>query len=262
MKRISTLILGTALALTVAAVAFAQTGEKAAGDTKAPSSGQSGIQASPPTGTPPTESTPPVATPPPNASPVAQEQAVTKSNPALDRIKEKGQTVAAKDRETLEKKLDEVQKQIEAEASSKGDATVAGRIAGEFGLTADALTAERAQFSRGWGEIVVAHTLLANAKTPGLTIADMFQLRNDGLGWGQIAHGLNLRLGEVASAVRSEGRVATGLAKADGKPATIRSGAAAAGTKASTKAQSTKETTKAGTGVGGGVDINKGAGGK
>ena len=52
----------------------------------------------------------------------------------------------------------------------------------------------------------------------------IFQLRDDGLGWGQIAYGLNLKMSEVTAAVKSEGNVAMGMAKADGKPAMIHSG--------------------------------------
>ncbi len=50
-------------------------------------------------------------------------------------------------------------------------------------------------------------------------------MRHDGMGWGQIAHGLDLRLGDVVSAVRSESRVADGTAKGNGKPALIHGGA-------------------------------------
>jgi hypothetical protein len=177
-------------------------------------------------------------------------------------VKERGTKVSAKERADVEKKLDEIESQIEGEAKAKGDAEVAGRIAAEFGLTADALTAERSQYSRGYGELLVGHTLMANAKTDA-TLADMFTMRAMGLGWGQIAAGLNLRLGEVVSAMKSEQRVAMGLEKADGKPAMIATGLGAttkvkANAKPSAKAE--VKASAAGAGVGGGVDINKATG--
>jgi hypothetical protein len=266
MKRILMLVLGLAVAMTAVAAAIAQSND--------PASGAKSTPPTPSSSTKTPEATTQDATPVPDASAMEKEpaaatvsgsaaaEAAAKVNPEIDRVKERGLKASAKEREIVDKKLDEIEKQIENEATAKGDAAVAGRIAGEFGVTADALTAERSQFSRGWGEILVAHTLLANAK-PGLTIADIFQMRNQGIGWGVIAAGLDLKLGDVVSAVKSEGRVAAGLAKGDGKPATIRAGASAslrAGTKAQAKPVGAKGGVTAGTGVGVGVDLNKGSG--
>ena len=39
-------------------------------------------------------------------------------------------------------------------------------------------------------------------------VEQLVQMRNDGMGWGRIAAGLDLRLGSVVSAVKAEGRVA------------------------------------------------------
>lgn len=174
---------------------------------------------------------------------------------------------SAKERTDVDKSIDEIEKNIENETAAKGDAEVSGRIAGEFGMTPDALTAERSQYGRGWGELMIAHTLFANAKTEA-TLSDLFGLRSQGQGWGVIAAGLGLKLGEVTPALKSEGRVAMGLDKADGKPALIHMMGAAGATKtktASSKMPSAKGDVKAGAsaagvGVGGGVDLNKGAG--
>jgi len=257
MKRVVMFLLGSAVAVTVVAAAIAQT--------ETPSGGQgsdaSQTQSTQPT-TSPSETAPPASTPPAQASGIATEKAKPKLTPAVEKAMAKGRSVDAKQREDVDKKLDEIEKQIETEASSKGDATVAGRIAGEFGLTADALTAERTQYGRGWGEILVAHTIFANAKGD-LTIADVYQMRSEGMGWGQITHGLDLNLGELVSAVRTEGRVATGLTKPDGKPAIIHAGGkAAVDTKTAVKTEHTKGAAAAGAGVGVGVDLNKGAAGK
>ena len=108
---------------------------------------------------------------------------------------------------------------MEEEAASKGDQTVASRLGAEFGMTADALIAEKGTYQTGWGELMIAHTLLTSAKTTGVTLDNLFEMRRNGLGWGQIGHGLDLRLGGVVSAVNAESRVAIGAAKADGRPA-------------------------------------------
>jgi hypothetical protein len=131
----------------------------------------------------------------------------------------------------VDKKLTKISGDIDANATAKGKATAAGRVAPEFGMTGDALVAEADQFGAGLGEVVIAHTLLANSKTT-VTMDQLFALRKDGMGWGQIAQGMNLRLGEVVSAVMSEGKVAQGTAKADGKVAMIHSGSTQASTHA------------------------------
>lgn len=242
------LILGSAIAVTVVAAAMAQSNDPASGQTTpAPDKA--------------TETAPPVSTPPPDASTAPKEAVVppaateVKTNPAIEKVKERGQKVSAKERESVDKRLDEIERQIENEATSKGDAAVAGRIAGEFSMTADALTAERSQYSRGWGEILIAHTLAANVKSDA-TLADIYQMRNQGMGWAVIAHGLGLKLGDVVPAVKSEGRVALGLAKGDGKAATIHA-STSAGAKAGAKVDAGKASSSAGAGVGAGVDIDK-----
>jgi hypothetical protein len=67
--------------------------------------------------------------------------------------------------------------------------------------------------------------------------------------------------------MKSEGRVAMGLEKGDGKPAVIHmmGAASASKTKVATKVPGAKGSVKAGAsaagaGVGGGVDLNKGVG--
>jgi hypothetical protein len=152
---------------------------------------------------------------------------------SLRSIRERAMNAPGKSRAAVDKKLSEISAQISGEANEKGAAVVAGRIGPEFGLTADAMAAEQTKFDAGLGELVIAHTLAANAKS-GVTTEQLFTLHHEGLGWGQIAYGLNLRLAEVAAAVASEGSVAAGRAKADGKPAMIHSGtrvAAAANTR-------------------------------
>jgi hypothetical protein len=102
---------------------------------------------------------------------------------------------------------------------------------------------------------MIAHTLMANSRT-AVTVEQLFLLQREGFGWGQIAHGLNLRLGEVVAAVKSEGNVAAGRAKADGRPAMIHSGTHVnAGTKAGVRAG--PATAGAASSVGAGVKVGK-----
>ena len=145
-----------------------------------------------------------------------------------------------------------------SEANAKGKAVAAGRVAPEFGMTGEALAAETDQFSAGLGEVIIAHTLMANSKT-AVTMDALFEMRKDGMGWGQIAQGLNLRLGEVVSATAKEGRVARGTAKSAGKVATIRSASTNASTHAGVNAGvKAGHTGAAGVGVGAGVDTKVG----
>jgi hypothetical protein len=76
------------------------------------------------------------------------------------------------------------------------------------------------------------------------------------MGWGQIAHGLGLKLGPAMGAVKTEARVARGLEKADGKVTTIQGTGSRAGAQAAAKA-ATKATIKA---KAGGTQAKVGAG--
>jgi hypothetical protein len=183
-----------------------------------------------------------------DAQPEAQMQSATsveadvktdaKAEAALKAIRARGKSAPAKTRAAVEKKLDQISGEVDESASTKGKEVAAGRVAPEFGMTGEALLAEETQFNTSLGQLVIAHTLLANAKT-SITLEQLFSMRHDGMGWGQIAHGLDLRLGDVVSAVRSESNVAEGTAKADGKAAMIHRGAhvgARAGTGAAVQA--------------------------
>jgi hypothetical protein len=99
---------------------------------------------------------------------------------------------------------------------------------------------------------------MANS-TNAVTMDQLFAMRKDGMGWGQIAQGLNLKLGEVVSAVASEGAVAQGTAKADGKIAMIHSGASThAGMHAGTGTAAAAHVGHTGAGVSGSVGVGAG----
>jgi hypothetical protein len=65
----------------------------------------------------------------------------------------------------------------------------------------------------------------------GVTLDEVMAMRTtDAMGWGAIASGLDLKLGNVVSGVKSEAKVATGSSRADGKPAKIEVAAATTST--------------------------------
>lgn len=179
--------------------------------------------------------TPPASVPVSDQASTQATTATATADAKLAAIRERALATSEKTKKSVDTKLDVTKSAVDGEAASKGDNVVAGRLATEFGMTPDALTAEKAQFNTGWGDLMIAHSLQTNAKT-AITLDQLFQMRTDGMGWGQIANGLDLRLGEVVSAVKSEGNVATGHTKADGKVATIHSGGASGTHSASTHA--------------------------
>jgi len=158
-------------------------------------------------------------------------QAGAETDAALTSIRERAKKASSKACAAVQKQLAEISRQIDAEADMKGDVLVAGRVAPEFVMSAEAMTAEKSKFDARLGELTIAHTLIANSRT-AVTADQLFTLKHEGMGWGQIAHGLNLRIGELTTAVKSEYNVAAGRAKADGRAAMIHSGTNAA---ASTK---------------------------
>ena len=135
--------------------------------------------------------------------------------------RERGKGVTAKETATIDKDLTTVAKGVDDKAAKDGDATVAGRLASDFGVSSDALMAEKTKYNVGWGDLMIAHTLGSNTLT-GVTVDEILMMRTtDAMGWGGIASGLDLKLGNVVSGVKSEAKVATGASRADGKPAKI-----------------------------------------
>ncbi|HEU4941609.1 MAG TPA: hypothetical protein VFT97_08330 [Candidatus Eisenbacteria bacterium] len=147
--------------------------------------------------------------------------AATPPSAAYLAARERGKGVAAKETATIDKDLTTVAKGVDGKAAKDGDATVAGRLASDFGVSSDALLAEKAKYNVGWGDLMIAHTLGANTLT-GVTVDEILVMRTtDAMGWGGIASGLDLKLGSVVSGVKSEAKVAMGGSRADGKPAKI-----------------------------------------
>lgn len=221
---------------------------------------------------------PPATTTPPPADPAAQANTAvgTQANAnaqanaeVLANVRKTGATADAKVRDKFDADVTAAAKQVETDAATAGDVKIAERLGTEFGMTPDALVAERNELGTSWGQLMIAHTLMANT-TSGLTARQLFDLRTEGMGWGQIAHGMGLKLGSAVTAVKGEARVARGLEKADGKVSTIqgpgsRAGAdaaAKAATKASIKADAAGTRAKVGAGadVGGAAGVGVGGG--
>ena len=175
----------------------------------------------------------------------------------IERIRARGARASAKARAKTDAQLAAAAKRVN-ETSNNGEHQVAERLAAEFNLTAETLMEERATLGAGWGELMIAHTLIANTNSDA-TMEQLFQLRQEDTGWGQIAAGMGFNLGELVSAVNAESRVATGLAKADGTVAVVHGEGARAGARADAGARVGAQAGHAGAGVGVGVNAGTSA---
>lgn len=183
------------------------------------------------------------------ATPAAEAEATTNAAASADaaararfeRIRSLGARASQKARTEAESRIDAASQTIEKTVALDGNARVAERFAAEFGTTPEALVAERAELETSWGELVIAHTI--QASRTDLTVAELVAMREE-MGWGQIAAGLGMKLGDVVSAVRAESRAVNGETTADGRVATIRGGRVSGGASASANARA------AGTNVG------------
>lgn len=232
---VSTLMM---LALT-ASVAQAQTG--AGGSTQSQSTGSAEIK-NPLTGAP------------------TEAQASLIENNSADAtmkkdIEAKAAKTSAKTRARAETKLDATSKEVDAQAD-QAEPKVADRLSSEFGMTAEELISEKSSTGASWGALMIAHTLAANTNT-AVTADDLLAMHQDGMGWGEIAAGLGLNLGEAVSAVQSEGKVAAGTVKADGKVAVAHGPGAKAGLGIGASSATHASTTKVGAtaGVNAGVKV-------
>jgi hypothetical protein len=168
-----------------------------------------------------TKSSPPVRVTGGNAAPTPWAGASEASAPDIelrgfkDRARWAPATVCADTHEKLQGTI----RAIDKEASKSGDRVMIARMFAEFRIPVETIESERTRLSAPWGELVVAHTLRASA--PGVTVDQLFDMREEGMGWGQIAHGLGLKQKEVVTAVHAEGRVIRGQSKPDGSPSRI-----------------------------------------
>jgi|SRR5437762_430804 len=166
-----------------------------------------------------------------------------------ERLEKKAAKVPAQARTKAETQLTATVEQVNQNSAADGEATVATRLATEFGISPEAIVDERKTLDVSWGQLMIAHTLTANSSA-GVTIEQLVAMNKDGMGWGQIAAGLGLQLGSVVSSVNAESRVAHGLDKADGRVAVMRGEGARPGTSIGIGAQAGKGAVGAGAGLG------------
>jgi hypothetical protein len=150
----------------------------------------------------------------------ASVQATADVGELKQKLSEKAARVSARARSRADARLAAEAHQCDETASKQGGPAIEGRLAEEFGLTAQALAEERTSYGASWGDLMIAHTLALNLKS-GESAAQLLTLQRDGMGWGQIAAGLGLRLGSCLGSVTAENRVASGLSRADGRVAAI-----------------------------------------
>ena len=205
--------------------------------------------------------TPPASVPATDQASDQATAATATANAKLAQVRERAHATPEKDAKETETKLDQTKLSVDKEATAKGDAVVAGRLATEFGMSSDALMAEKAQYNTGWGDLMIAHSLQANGN---MTLDQLFGMRTtDNLGWGQIANGMGLKLGEVVSGVKTEGKVAMGQSKGDGKVAMMHGSSATGKNMASTHgASATHSHGSSGMGAGAGASSVHGHSGK
>lgn len=166
-------------------------------------------------------------------------------DPLRRRIETHGTRVGADELAKAEVRIDQTAQEVDHTASAQGEVRVAQRLAAEFGMNSDAIQVEKNALGASWGNLMIAHSISANSNAD-VTVASLLDLRRSGTGWGRIAAGLDLRLGSVVSAIRNEGRVASGIAWPAGHVQPMRGPGARVGVS---------------TGLGGGLDMGHGRAG-
>ncbi len=163
-----------------------------------------------------------------SAAAIASTQATADLTRLRGRIIDKATDVSSRAKSKAEARLTASAQRVDDLVNQQGDAAVATRLATEFGLATEVLSKERQSFTASWGDVMIAHTLSSNVGGD-VSAAQLLAIRTQGMGWGQMAAGLGLDLGSAVSSVNAESRVASGLARADGKVAMIRGEGARAG---------------------------------
>lgn len=222
--------------------AATQTAPGAADQTQTPATQPAPVTQPAPATQPPPATQPAPATTPAPADPGqpavgtdAAAPAAPSASDVLAKIRDEGKKVDAKTDQKVNAALDAASNDVEKNAATDGDQKIAARLAAEFGTTPDALLSEKSDVKASWGQLMIAHSLLANGAVD-LTTKQIFDLRGEGMSWGQIANGMGLRLGDVVKAAKEEARVAKGVSPPDGKVAVVHG----AGSKFEASARSAK----------------------
>ncbi|HET9941199.1 MAG TPA: hypothetical protein VFR25_08840 [Candidatus Eisenbacteria bacterium] len=141
------------------------------------------------------------------------DDAAKKAN--LGEVLERAESMPSDARRDTDKRIAITVERVNQEARDRGQATMTARLAAEFKVTGESLLEDKSEYSLSWGELVIAHTLLANSGA-GLGLVDLVDLRREGLGWGAIAFGLEFHMEDFEDMIKAEGRVAMGLSKTGG----------------------------------------------
>ena len=134
----------------------------------------------------------------------------------LRAIRQRAGSMPVDARIDMDKRITATIERVNARAAAQSSSAVAARAAAEFSVTSETILEEKGTHGWSWGEVLVAHTLLANS-TQGLTAQDLAALREDGFGWASIAYGLRFRMEDFEDALKEQGRVAMGLNQANEK---------------------------------------------
>ena len=140
------------------------------------------------------------------------DEAAHSARSSLAEIRERAESMPIDARKETDKRIAITVGRVNNEAASKGQATMVSRLAGEFHTTHESLLDDKSEFGWSWGDLMIAHTLLANSGLK-VTTRDLATLRSDGLGWGAIAYGLEFHLEDFEDLVKAEGHVAMGFSK-------------------------------------------------
>lgn len=168
------------------------------------------------------------------------------------RITDRGAKISAASRTRADEQLAASAKEVDDHATADQGTQVAQRLGKEFNMTSDAVMAEKTSLNASWGDLTIAHALAGKAGGDA-TVSNLVALKQSGMGWGQIAAGLGLKLGTVVSGVKANANAASGLAKAGSHTSVTHGASASAGANAGV-----------GKGVATGVKVDAGvkAGGK
>ncbi|HKO22777.1 MAG TPA: hypothetical protein VJX91_08975 [Candidatus Eisenbacteria bacterium] len=130
----------------------------------------------------------------------------------LGEVRDRAESMPSDMRRDTDKRIALTVDRVNQEARDRGQATMTARLAREFKQTEESLLEDKSLYSFSWGELTIAHTLLANSGE-GLGLDDIAQLRREGFGWGAIAFGLQFHMEDFEDMIKAEGRVAMGLSK-------------------------------------------------
>lgn len=152
----------------------------------------------------------------PEAAAVAPDAPEAKAMADIQRIRERAKQSTPPEKDPNEKSLRQSAAEVDVATAKKEKVEVAGRLAAEFGGMPEQYLGEKERLKTGWGELSIAHTILSNVQTT-VTIDQLYDLRQEGLGWGQIAHGFDMNVGDFVKTAHAKGRAAVGTPGAVGR---------------------------------------------